>query len=86
MKDKTKCPGFKEFFVLVLSGFFIVFISIFLARFGVYIYHFFEGRGWRFDFAYEILSCAKKSILGGGFFGAGAWVLSRYYYEKDKRN
>lgn len=28
----------------------------------------------------------KKSILGGGFLGAGAWVLSRYYYEKDKRN
>ena len=85
MKNKNDGPGMKEFFVLILFGILVVFFLTLSARLGAYAYQYLESGVWGFKLVDELISCTKKSILGGGFLGVGAWVLSRFFYEKESR-
>lgn len=83
MKNKNEGPGVKEFFIMILFGFFVVFFLTSAARLGAYAYQYLQSGIWGFSLVDELIACIKKSIFGGGFLGAGAWVLSKFFYEKE---
>lgn len=85
MKSDIKYPGAREFCWLILINVVLVFFIVASVEAVFYLYcHIYLGVG-EFDLWQALEDSGRVALSVGGFLGWSLWVLSRYYYRKDKK-
>lgn len=85
MKSDTKYPGASEFCWLILINVVLVFFIVASVKAVFYLYYnIYLGVG-EFYFWQALEDSGRVALSVGGFLGWSLWVMSRYYYRKDKK-
>ncbi|QJX01833.1 hypothetical protein HML84_04905 [Alcanivorax sp. IO_7] len=84
MKSDIKYPGAREFCWLILINVVLVFIVASVEAVFYLYCHIYLGVG-EFDLWQALEDSGRVALSVGGFLGWSLWVLSRYYYRKDKK-